>query len=55
MDMYYADHGYSTCVTCAGSLTKRQKGRGLFCQVFRNLYLYHRFILYGSQFLQKYN
>ena len=26
MDLYYGHYAYSTCVTQAGSLTKRQKG-----------------------------
>ena len=41
-------------VSCELGLSR--KGRkdgwvGLFCQISRNLYFYHRFILYGSQFL----
>ena len=39
MDLYYGDHGYSTCVTVSWVSHKKaeKRGGGLFCQVFRNL------------------
>ena len=39
MDLYYGDHGYSTCVTQARSLTKRQKGGG-FCAKFSGIFIF---------------
>ena len=39
MDLYYGAHGYSTCVTQAGSLMKKQK-RGCFSTKFSGIFIF---------------
>ena len=40
VDLYYGDHGYSTCATRAGSLMKRQKREGGFSAQFWGVILF---------------
>ena len=42
MDLYYRDHGYSTCVTRARCLMKRQKrvGGGGFSAKFSGIFIF---------------
>ena len=41
MDMYYADHGYSTCVTCEPGLSRKgRKEGGSFSAKFSGIFIF---------------